>query len=100
RRLQEKHGDTDFLTELIQNEMKASDHPDALVFAGPKVMLDASVPEDSLKPLTGIDYPVFYVNYALNPQAIPWRDSIRRRRRGFGARDNTNRRPRDLCVPR
>ena len=32
RRLQQKHGDTDFLTELIQNEMKGTDHPDALVF--------------------------------------------------------------------
>lgn len=96
RRLQQKHGDTDFLTELIQNEMKGSDHPDALVFAGPKVMLDASVPEDSLKPLTGIDYPVFYVNYALNPQAIPWRDSIGRAIRVFRGTEYTISKPRDL----
>ena len=96
RRLQQKHGDTDFLAELIQNEMKDQDHPDALVFAGPKVMLDASVPEESLKPLTGIDYPVFYVNYALNPQAIPWRDSIGRAIRVFRGTEYTISKPRDL----
>lgn len=100
RRLQQKHGDTDFLTELIQNEMMDSsdtgDHPDALVFAGPKVLLDASVPEDSLKPLSGIDYPVFYVNYALNPQAIPWRDSIGRAIRVFRGTEFTVTKPRDL----
>ena len=59
-------------------------------------MLDASVPEDSLKPLTGIDYPVFYVNYALNPQAIPWRDSIGRAIRVFRGTEYTISRPRDL----
>lgn len=95
-RLQQKHGDTDFLTQLIQDEMKDADHPDALVFAGPKVLLDESVPEDSLKPLSGIDYPVFYVNYALNPQAIPWRDSIGRAIRVFRGTEFTITRPRDL----
>ena len=96
RRLQQKHGDTDFLTTLIQNEMSGEERPDALVFAGPKVMLDASVPEDSLKPLMGIDYPVFYVNYALNPQAIPWRDSIGRAIRVFRGTEYTISKPRDL----
>jgi hypothetical protein len=96
RRLQQKHGDTEFLTDLIQSEMKGAEHPDALVFAGPKVLLDTSVPEDSLKPLTGIDYPVFYVNYALNPQAIPWRDSIGRAVRVFRGTEFTISKPRDL----
>ncbi len=96
KRLQQKHGDTEFLTELIQKEIGAEDHPDALVFAGPKVMLDASVPEDSLKPLTGIDYPVFYMNYALNPQAVPWRDSISRAVKVFRGTEYTISKPRDL----
>ena len=96
KRLQQKHGDTEFLTELIQKEIGAEDHPDALVFAGPKVMLDASVPEDSLKPLTGIDYPVFYMNYALNPQAVPWRDSISRAIKVFRGTEYTISKPRDL----
>jgi hypothetical protein len=96
RRLQQKHGDTEFLTNLIQTEMMSDDHPDALIFAGPKVMLDQSVPEDTLKPLAGIDYPVFYMNYALNPQAIPWRDSIGRAIRVFRGTEFTISRPRDL----
>ena len=65
----QKHGDTEFLTELIKKEMSAADHPDALVFAGPKIMLDAAVPQDTLTPIaTDVDYPVFYMNYNLNPQ--------------------------------
>jgi hypothetical protein len=95
-KLQRKHGDTEFLTELIRSEMGGSDHPDALIFAGPKVMLDASVPEDALKPLSDVDYPVFYMNYALNPQAVPWRDSIGRVIRVFRGTEFTITRPRDM----
>jgi hypothetical protein len=95
-KLQRKHGDTEFLTELIQKEMSGDDHPDALIFAGPKVMLDASVPEEALKPLTDVDYPIFYMNYALNPQAIPWRDSIGRAIKVFRGTEFTISRPRDM----
>ena len=95
-KLQRKHGDTEFLTDLIRNEMSGPDHPDALIFAGPKVMLDASVPEEALKPLTDVDYPIFYMNYALNPQAIPWRDSIGRAIRVFRGTEFTISRPRDM----
>jgi hypothetical protein len=95
-KLQRKHGDTEFLTDLIQKEMSGADHPDALIFAGPKVMLDASVPEEALKPLTDVDYPIFYMNYALNPQAIPWRDSIGRAIRVFRGTEFTISRPRDM----
>jgi hypothetical protein len=94
--LQRKHGDTAFLTDLIQKEMSGDDHPDALIFAGPKVMLDASVPEEALKPLTDVDYPVFYMNYALNPQEIPWRDSIGRAIKVFRGTEFTITRPRDM----
>lgn len=98
QKLQKKHGDTEFLTELIQTEMTAEDHPDALIFAGPKVMLDASVPEETLKPLAGVDYPVFYMNYTLNPQAVPWRDSISRAVKAFRGTEYTITKPRDMFV--
>ena len=97
-KLQRKHGDTEFLTELIQREMTSEDHPDALVFAGPKIMLDASVPEETLKPLSGVDYPVFYMNYTLNPQAVPWKDSISRAIKTFRGTEYTITRPRDMWV--
>jgi hypothetical protein len=96
RRLSQKHGETDFLTELITKEMHSEDHPDAVVFAGPKVMLDEAVPQETLKPLADVEYPVFYMNYALNPQAVPWRDSISRAVKVFKGTEYTISRPRDL----
>ncbi len=95
-KLQNKHGDTEFLTELIQKEMSGDEHPDALIFAGPKVMLDTSLPQEALKPLTDVDYPIFYMNYTLNPQETPWRDSIGRAIRLFRGTEFTITRPRDL----
>lgn len=96
KRLGQKHGDTEFLTDLITTEMHTADHPDALVFAGPKVMLDEAVPEETLKPLADVEYPVFYMNYALNPQAVPWKDSISRAVKIFKGTEYTISRPRDL----
>jgi hypothetical protein len=97
KRLAQKHGDTDFLTDLIKQEMGAEDHPDALVFAGPKIMLDASVPQETLTPIaTDVDYPVFYMNYNLNPQQVPWKDSISRAVKVFRGTEYTISRPRDL----
>jgi hypothetical protein len=97
KRLSEKHGDTEFLGALIQKELNADkDHPDALIFAGPKVMLDANVPQDSLKQIAGVDFPVFYMNYNLNPQAVPWKDAISRAVRAFRGTEYTISGPRDL----
>jgi hypothetical protein len=96
KQLAQKHGDTEFLTDLITTEMQTEDHPDALVFAGPKVMLDSDVPQETLKPLADVEYPVFYMNYALNPAAVPWHDSISRAVRTFKGTEFTISRPRDL----
>ncbi len=97
KRLAQKHGDTDFLSDLIKKEMGSDDHPDALVFAGPKLMLDAAVPQETLAPLANdVDYPVFYMNYNLNPLAAPWKDSISRAVKVFRGTEYTISRPRDL----
>jgi hypothetical protein len=97
KRLSEKHGDTDFLGDLIQREVGADkDHPDAVIFAGPKVMLDANVPQDSLKQVGSVEFPVFYMNYNLNPQAVPWKDAISRAVRAFRGTEYTISKPRDL----
>ena len=97
KRLSQKHGDTDFLTDLIKKEMSSEDHPDALVFAGPKIMLDAAVPQDTLTPIANdVDYPVFYMNYNLNPNGVPWKDSISRAVKVFRGTEYTISRPRDL----
>ena len=95
KRLSQKHGDTAFLTNLITDEMK-KDQPDAVIFASPKVMLDANVPQDSLKQLGEVDVPVFYMNYNLNPQANPWRDAIGNAVKHLKGFEYTISRPRDL----
>src|SRR6185437_2087852 len=74
--LGEKQNETNFLEDLIEKEVGASSHPDAVIFAGPKAMLNADVPKEDLRRIGDIECPVFYMNYNLNPQATPWKDAI------------------------
>jgi hypothetical protein len=96
KRLSQKHGDTEFLSGLISDEMKGKDQPDAVIIAGPKVMLDASVPQDTLKEIGELKFPVFYMNYNLNPQTNPWRDAIGNAVKAMKGAEYTISRPRDL----
>lgn len=97
KRLSEKHGDTDFLAGLVRHEVGSNTgRPDALIFAGPKVMLDSNVPPDALKEAGEVDFPVFYMNYNLNPQAVPWKDAISHTVHFFRGYEYTITRPRDL----
>jgi hypothetical protein len=98
KRLSDKHGDTDFLTSLVRKEITAAPqgHPDAVVFAGPKILLDANPPEEALRDASDIDFPVFYMNYNLNPQAVPWKDAISHTVHFFRGYEYTISRPRDL----
>jgi hypothetical protein len=97
-KLGEKHSETDFLEELIQKEVADTAHPDAVIFAGPKAMLSADVPQEDLRRIGDIECPVFYMNYNLNPQAVPWKDSISHAIRAFKGTEYTISRPRDLWV--
>ncbi len=97
--LQNKNSETEFLGDLIQNEFKVQEltqRPDALIIAGPKVMLQNNVPSDTLKEVGETEFPVFYMNYNLYPQLSPWRDSISRAVRFFKGQEYTISRPRDL----
>jgi hypothetical protein len=96
QRLEQKHSETDFLENLITTEVGSTTHPDAVIFAGPKAMLSADVPQQSLRRIGDIDCPVFYMNYTLNPQATPWKDSISHAIRTFKGTEYTISRPRDL----
>ena len=70
KKLSQKHGDTEFLSNLITQEVGApKDRPDAVIFAGPKVSLDDGIPPETLKQLGEVKFPVFYMNYNLNPQS-------------------------------
>jgi hypothetical protein len=97
KRLAQKHGEMEFLSDLIKNEISSGDHPDAVIFAGPKIMLDDAVPEEQLKPFAAdVDFPVFYMNYNLYPRDAPWRDSVSRAVKLFRGTEYTISRPRDL----
>jgi hypothetical protein len=95
-KLNQKHSETDFLQNLISTEVGTPSHPDAVIFAGPKAMLDADVPQDDLRKMGDVDCPVFYMNYILNPQATPWKDSISHAIKTFKGVEYTISRPRDL----
>jgi len=97
KRLSQKHGDTQFLSSLITREVKdLKEPPDAVIFAGPKVVLDDGIPPDTLKQLTDVKFPIFYMNYNLNPQSNPWRDAIGSTVRYLKGAEFTITRPRDL----
>jgi hypothetical protein len=82
---------------LMTNEIKdPKDSLDALIFAGPKVMLDDGVSSDTLKQFADVKFPVFYMNYNANPQANPWRDAIGNAVRVLKGAEYTITRPRDL----
>ena len=96
QQLGQKQSQTSFLEGLIEQEVSASAHPDAVIFAGPKAMLEADVPKEDLQRIGDIECPVFYMNYNLNPQAVPWKDSISHAIRAFHGTEYTISRPRDL----
>lgn len=97
-KLADKHGDTSFLEGLLQKELRPDDSTshDAVIFAGPKAMLDDNVPAEALRAMGELPYPVFYMNYNLWPQQVPWRDSISHAVKHFRGVEYTITRPRDL----
>jgi hypothetical protein len=96
KRLGEKNGETEFLTKFIQEEVASSASSDAIVFAGPKALLDQSVPAESLRQIGDLNYPVFYMNYNLYPQAVPWNDAIGKAVKLLKGYEYTISKPRDL----
>ena len=96
KRLSNKNGGAEFLTTLMEKEFANTERADAVVFAGPKAMLEANIPSDQLKHLSEFDVPVFYMNYILNPYANPWRDSIGQAVKFLKGVEFTISRPRDL----
>jgi hypothetical protein len=97
KKLTDPHSGSAFLNKLIADEL-GNNHDDAVIFAGPKIMLDEPLPAEAFKDLPANPLPVFYMNYNLAPQQNPWRDaigSIVKRLRGY---EYTISRPRDLWT--
>jgi len=97
KRLAQKHGDSEFLGGLIAAEVgQAKDNPDAVIFAGPKIAVEDVIPQETLKQLSDVRFPVFYMNYNLNPSGNPWRDAIGSAVKYLKGIEFTISRPRDL----
>jgi hypothetical protein len=100
KKLVQKHGESDFLGNLLTTEVTevkdSKEAPDAVIFAGPKVMLDDGLSPEMLKQLGEVKFPVFYMNYNLYPQANPWRDAIGNAVKSWKGIEYTISRPRDL----
>lgn len=96
KRLSVKRGETEFLGELITKELTGEKQPDAIIFAGPKVMLDDGISSETLRQLGDVKTPLFYMNYNLNPQTTPWRDAIGSAVKFLKGGEYTISRPRDL----
>lgn len=95
-RLGQKHSDSEFLGDLLVNELAAPDKPDAYVITGPKTLIEESISSEKLKASPGTDLPVFYLNYNLTPQSTPWRDALSGAVRFFKGQEFTISKPRDL----
>ena len=95
-RLTQKNGETRFLTKLMLDEVSTATDADALIFAGPKALLDENIPEEDLTELGQIDTPIFYMNYNLSPRRTPWRDAIGHAVRFLNGTEYTISQPRDL----
>ncbi len=91
-----KHSETQFLSELIRSELGGTNKSEAIIFAGPKVMLEQNVEAETLKEIGPVESPLFYLNYNLYPAQIPWRDSISHAVKYFKGQEYTISRPRDL----
>jgi hypothetical protein len=97
KKLTDPHSGSAFLNKLIADEI-GNNHDDAVIFAGPKIMLEDPIAAETLKDLPANPLPVFYMNYNLVPQQNPWRDaigSVVKRLRGY---EYTISRPRDLWT--
>ena len=95
-RLGQKNSNSEFLGDLLVNEIGAPDKPDAYIITGPKTLMEESIPAEKLKASQGTDLPVFYLNYNLTPQASPWRDALSGAVRFFKGQEFTISKPRDL----
>lgn len=97
KKLADPHSGTDFLTKLVMDEL-GNNNADAVIFAGPKVMLEDDVPTESLKDLASVSFPVFYLNFNLSPVQNPWRDPIGNVVKRLRGSEYTIARPRDLST--
>jgi len=97
RRLQDPLSGTRFLTTLLGEHLGPQEpEPDAIIIAGPKLMLEKRISQDVLRESGRASCPIFYLNYNFNPRFNPWRDAIGTALRAYKGLEYTITLPRDL----
>ncbi len=97
-RLQDQQSGTRFLARLLAENLSPQDpEPDAIIIAGPKLMLEKKVSQEELREAGSARCPIFYLNYNFDPRGNPWRDAISSALKAYkGALQYSIALPRDL----
>ncbi len=97
RRLQDPQSSTKFLAGLLAEHLGPQNPaPDAIIIAGPKLMLEKRISPEVLKQAGRANCPIFYLNYNFNPRTNPWRDAIGSALRVYRGLEYSITLPRDL----
>jgi len=95
--LQDEESDTRFLSELIQEHLGPQERrPDAVIFVGPKLMLERKISGKLLAQAGAVNSPVFYFVYNSNPRSNPWKDTISTVLKAYKGLEYTITLPKDL----
>jgi len=91
-----KHPEMVFLTDLILEELRGDDDPDAIVLVSSRLRRDESIDEAPLKQAGAPRFPIFYLGYSLYQETNFWNDVIGHAVRLFRGREYGVGQPRDL----
>lgn len=85
-----------FLDGLLVHEVEAND-PDAVILIGPRMTAAAGM-RDALRDSGAPRCPIFYLNYATDPSASPWKDVIGAAVKSWKGMEFIISKPRDLAA--
>lgn len=99
QQLRDEESSTRFLGDLLRQHLRAEDpQPDAIIFVGPKLVLEKKISGEMLARDDHVTCPVFYLIYDRNPRAFPWRDAISSVLRSFKGLEYSITLPRDFGL--
>jgi hypothetical protein len=76
-KLQDEESGPRFLTSLIREHLGPQQpEPDAVIFVGPKLVLEKKISGQVLAEGESTNAPIFYLIYNRNPRSFPWRDAL------------------------
>jgi hypothetical protein len=97
QQLRDEESGARFLGEVFREHLRSTDpQPDAIIFVGPKLVLEKRISGELLGRSDHVTCPVFYLIYDRNPRAFPWRDAISSVLRTFKGLEYSITLPRDF----